>query len=165
MSTFLHSVTQKGQLPASNPTSCVGPLWVFFSSDVHARMARLLLGVLVPAHLFYMAIIYGLQHSFPFALIITAPFLATYIVAILIQMSILLYLAYVSVFWAWSRRINPDNSAIPFTSALADVLGNCLMAGAFLFLKAINDPNASLLDDGEGLLPEGAFANATLTTF
>ena len=31
MSTYLHSVSKKGQLPDSNPRYCVGPFWVFLS--------------------------------------------------------------------------------------------------------------------------------------
>ena len=57
-------------------------------------------------------------------------------------MVILLYVAHVIVFWVWKHGINPDNSAIPFTSALADVLGNVAMAIAFRFLASIHDPNA-----------------------
>ena len=106
------------------------------------------MAVVVPAHLFYMAFIYAVQSKFDFSIQVTGWFVGTYCVAVLVQLAILLYLAYVSVFWAWKRRINPDNSAIPFTSALADVLGNCLMAVTFTLLKAINDPNANIIDDG-----------------
>ena len=115
-------------------------------ADVNAKIARLLLLVLVPSHLFYMAFIYALQTRFDFSVVLTAPFVLSYCTAITIQLVILLYLAYVSVFWAWKVGINPDNSAIPFTSALADVLGNCLMAAAFTFLHSINDPNAFILE-------------------
>lgn len=115
--------------------------------DIHAQMARLLMLVVVPAHLFYMTFIYLVQTRFSFSLILTFPFVSTYCLAVIIQLTVLLYLAYVSVFWAWSRKINPDNSAIPFTSALADVLGNCFMAAAFTFLKWINDPNVQLISD------------------
>ena len=40
---------------------------------------------------------------------------------------------------------------IPFTSALADVLGNCLMAIAFTFLASFNDPNASHFTTSSGV--------------
>lgn len=115
--------------------------------------------VVVPAHLFYMTFIYIVQKQFGFELAITGAFIGTYSLAVIIQLAILLYLAYISVFWAWKMKINPDNSAIPFTSALADVLGNCLMAGAFTFLKLINDQNANFLEDDAS-----TGTNATLTT-
>ncbi|OTF77168.1 solute carrier family 41-like protein [Euroglyphus maynei] len=146
MSTFLHASAPKGLLPTSNPTPFVSPWFVFFSKDLHARMARLLMVVLVPAHLFYIAIIFTLQNTFDFNVAITGPFMSVYIIAVVLQLALLLYLAYISVFWAWKHRINPDNSAIPFTSALADVFGNCLMAIAFTFLKWINDDNTKIMD-------------------
>ena len=118
-------------------------------------MARLLMAVVMPSHLFFILFLYLLQNTFPFSLTLTVPFIVTYLFAVTIQLFILLYLAFISVFWAWKRRINPDNSAIPFTSALADVLGNCLMAIVFLFLKAIQDPNALYEED----LPPTSFIN------
>ena len=127
-------------------------------------MARLLMLVLIPAHLFYMGIIYGLQYKLDItAFKITIPFVTSYLVAVIVQLLLLLYLAYVSVFWAWKRRINPDNSAIPFTSALADVFGNCLMAVTFLFLKFINDENAAE-DSDDGVTTIANIVNGTITT-
>nr|XP_027196683.1 solute carrier family 41 member 1-like [Dermatophagoides pteronyssinus] len=147
MSTFLHASAPKGLLPTTNPTPYVSPWFVFLSKDLHARMARLLMMVLIPSHLFFIAIIFTLQSTFDFQFIITGPFMSVYIIAVIIQLALLLYLAYISVFWAWKNRINPDNSAIPFTSALADVFGNCLMAIAFTLLKWINDDNANIMEN------------------
>nr|XP_046918261.1 solute carrier family 41 member 3-like [Dermatophagoides farinae] len=149
MSTFLHASAPKGLLPTSNPTPFVSPWFVFCSKDLHARMARLLMMVIVPAHLFYMAIIFTLQSTFDFNFVVTGPFMSVYIIAVVLQLALLLYLAYISVFWAWKHRINPDNSAIPFTSALADVFGNCLMAVAFTFLKWINDENTTIMENND----------------
>lgn len=98
--------------------------------------------VVIPAHIFYMSIVYSLQYVFNFKMFLTGPFIGMFFLTVVVQLLILLYLAYVSVFGAWKWRINPDNSAIPFTSALADVSGNFLMAAAFLFLDAIGDRNA-----------------------
>jgi hypothetical protein len=44
--------------------------------------------------------------------------------------------------WSWRKKLNPDNSSIPFNSVMADFFGNFLMAGAFTFLNAIGDVNA-----------------------
>ncbi len=76
----------------------------------------------------------------------------TYMSAVLIQVALLLYVAYVSVLWAWRKRINPDNFATPFTSALADVCGNCLMAVAFIFLESIGDMNARPADMNKNII-------------
>ncbi|CAG2173785.1 unnamed protein product [Oppiella nova] len=153
LSTFLHQTSPKGKLPKSNPRACIQPFATFLGSDVHSRMARLLLFITVPAHFLYLVIIRFWQNNFIF----TIPFVLAYMVAVVSQVAILLYLAYVSVLWAWKRHINPDNSAIPFTSALADVLGNCLMAAAFTFLNAINDPNAMVNE--ESFVHQGLVGN------
>jgi hypothetical protein len=65
--------------------------------------------------------------------------------AVLIQVAILLYVAYVNVLGDWRRLINPDNFATPFPSALAYVCGNCLMAAAFTFLDSIGDMNKNII--------------------
>ena len=117
----------------------------YITLDINAKIARLLMIILVPSHFFYIFFIYSLQKQFDFSIVLTIPFVLSYFTAVTLQLVILLYLAYVSVFWAWKQGINPDNSAIPFTSALADVLGNCLMAGTFTFLHSINDPNAHII--------------------
>src|SRR5699024_801033 len=117
--------------------------------------------VLVPAHLFFMVFIYALQTHFHFSLVPTVAFMFSYCTAITVQLVILLYCAYVSVLWAWKQGINPDNSAIPFTSALADVLGNCLMAAAFTFLHSINDPNAMVLHQNKHFQLIPLYANST----
>lgn len=132
-------------------------------------MARLLMAVIVPAHMFYFFIIYGLKYVFDFSVEITAPFLLCYCLAILVQLFVLLYLAQVSVFAAWRVRINPDNSAIPFTSALCDVLGNCFMALVFFFLASIGDKNAlpEVIVSTTTMLPNSTLitmGNATLST-
>jgi len=126
-------------------------------------MARLLLAITVPTHFFYLIIIRYWQNNFVF----TAPFLIFYMLAVLAQVALLLYLAYVSVLWAWKKRINPDNSAIPFTSALADVFGNCLMAAAFTFLNSIGDINAQVIDATNTTLINSTFAgtDTTITSF
>lgn len=43
----------------------------------------------------------------------------------------------------WKWKIDPDNSAIPYLTALGDLLGSCLLALAFLFLKSIGREYAS----------------------
>lgn len=37
----------------------------------------------------------------------------------------------------WKWKIDPDNSAIPYLTALGDLFGSSLLAIAFLFLSAI----------------------------
>lgn len=48
----------------------------------------------------------------------------------------------------WKYKIDPDNSAIPFLTALGDLFGSCLLVLAFTFMMSIGQP----YDDGE-ILP------------
>jgi solute carrier family 41 len=50
------------------------------------------------------------------------------------------------VHWMWTRRIDPDNSAIPYLTALGDLLGTGLLALAFLFLNFIGDGDSDVGD-------------------
>lgn len=61
-------------------------------------------------------------------------------------MAILLYIAHVMVFWMWRWSVDPDNSAIPYLTALGDLLGTGLLAIAFHFLYLIGDRDADLGD-------------------
>lgn len=48
--------------------------------------------------------------------------------------------------WMWRRKIDPDNSAIPYLTALGDLLGTSFLAIAFLFLFYIGDHDADVGD-------------------
>lgn len=37
--------------------------------------------------------------------------------------------------WRW--KVDPDNSAIPYLTALGDLFGSILLALAFLFIQAV----------------------------
>lgn len=43
------------------------------------------------------------------------------------------------IHWMWSRKIDPDNSAIPYLTSLGDLLGISLLAVAFQFLYLVGD--------------------------
>jgi solute carrier family 41 len=106
--------------------------------DSNSRLARLLWSLVIPTQIFFLIIIYFWQKNFVF----TAPFLLSYCLAVQIQLSFVLYLGFCGVMWSWRKKLNPDNSAIPFNSVMADFFGNFLMAGTFTFLNAIGDVNA-----------------------
>lgn len=44
----------------------------------------------------------------------------------------------------WKYKIDPDNSAIPYLTALGDLFGSSLLAAAFLFLSAIGSPYGAI---------------------
>jgi len=65
---------------------------------------------------------------------------------LLFQVVLLLYIAEVLIQYLWLRKIDPDNSAIPYLTALGDVIGTALLAVAFLCLYAIGDRDSDVGD-------------------
>lgn len=53
----------------------------------------------------------------------------------------------------WKYKIDPDNSAIPYLTALGDLFGSSLLAIAFLFMSAIGHPYGHAVK--EIILPNG----------
>ena len=56
----------------------------------------------------------------------------------LLQVGILLHLANIIVFRMWAQGINPDNSAIPYLTALGDLLGGAFLAVVFYLVELTN---------------------------
>lgn len=59
---------------------------------------------------------------------------------------LLLYIAHIIVHSMWKWKIDPDNSSIPYLTALGDLLGSSLLALAFLFLLSVNKEYGSGLE-------------------
>lgn len=53
------------------------------------------------------------------------------------QICLLLYIAHVLIHAMWRWKVDPDNSAIPYLTALGDLFGSMLLAMAFLFLQGV----------------------------
>jgi solute carrier family 41 len=68
---------------------------------------------------------------------IGAPFVFTYLVASLVQLGMLLYIAHMITHLMWKWKIDPDNVAIPYLTAVGDLIGSLLLLAAFSFLRAI----------------------------
>ena len=77
---------------------------------------------------------------------ITPMFLSIYLTAAMIQVVLLLFSAYTMVLFMWKRKIDPDNSAIPYLTALGDFLGTGLLAIAFLILYQMGDKDSDVGD-------------------
>nr|XP_037280892.1 solute carrier family 41 member 1-like isoform X2 [Rhipicephalus microplus] len=136
ISTFLHQRATLGFLPASDPSVCLNPFLAFFGKSAHARTARVLLLMVVPGHLVFT---YGIRLLKAGHTSVTPIFLVVYLTAAVLQVLLLLYVAHVMVHWMWSRAVDPDNSAIPYLTALGDLAGTALLALSFLLLDAIGD--------------------------
>ncbi|RWS06276.1 solute carrier family 41 member 1-like protein [Dinothrombium tinctorium] len=143
ISTYLHRRNKLGTLPKDDSLLCISPCAAFFGKNIHAKTACLLLLMVVPGHLIFSFGIKLLQAGHT---TITVTFLIVYLLAALLQVFLLLYFAHVMIFWMWSQRIDPDNSAIPYLTAIGDLLGTGFLAIAFLFLYTIGDKDGDVGD-------------------
>lgn len=51
------------------------------------------------------------------------------------QVMVLLYLAYMLIHLMWKKKKDPDNAAIPYLTALGDLLGSVFLGLAFVILS------------------------------
>lgn len=101
-------------------------------------MARLLLFLAGPAHVVFLLITKFISPDFFF----TPSFIFCYLLISILQVAILLQACDSFVHWLWSLGVDPDNTAIPFLTAIADLIGSILLALVFVLLYHIGDPNA-----------------------
>lgn len=137
ISTYLHQRSDLGRLPASDSRICVSPCSAFFGKSPHTKIARVLLSMAIPGHIVF-AYFIRLVDSVQFSSL----FLSIYLFSAILQVAILLYLAYCMIQFMWKHNIEPDNSAIPYLTALGDLLGTALLALAFIILENLKDPIA-----------------------
>ncbi|XP_023241903.1 solute carrier family 41 member 1-like [Centruroides sculpturatus] len=131
ISTSLHQRTKLGILPTGDTKRCIDPFSAFFGKNPHVRTANLLLFMVIPGQYFFLMIIHVLKYDSPD---VPPLFYVLYPVAALIQVAILLYSAYCMILWMWKWSIDPDNSSIPYLTALGDLLGTALLAIVFYVL-------------------------------
>jgi len=138
MSTYLHttSTSGPGSLPLKDEGVCVTPWSIVCGDDQHSRTSRILLFLVIPGHVIFTYTISYLEagHTTP-----TITFLVFYLSAAVLQVMLLLYVCRVMVFSMWSRGTDPDNSAIPYLTALGDLLGGGFLAVAFLLLHLVGE--------------------------
>jgi len=109
----------------------------------HGMPARVLLSLLFPGHTLFVFIIFSVKiFDLP-----SFEFLLFYLIAATVQVAILLYLCQLVVYWMWSKGTDPDNAAIPYLTAIGDLVGTSLLALAFLILEVIGDKSLVKLDD------------------
>ncbi|KAG7154487.1 Solute carrier family 41 member 1-like [Homarus americanus] len=143
ISTALHAAAPLGKMPKFVTEMCINPCSAFCARAGHPRTARVLLLLVVPGHLVFMYTISYLKAGHTS---LTPIFVVTYLLAAFLQVAILLYISHVMVHWMWKMSIDPDNSAIPYLTALGDLLGTGLLAIAFHFLYVVGDRDADLGD-------------------
>lgn len=129
ISTHLHLWGTPGVLPLWMKKCWPNPCSTFCSSEINATSARVLLVLVVPGHLAFFSIVSLLEgQSVPSE----RTFVLLYLLAGLVQVTILLHLADVAVRLAWRRALDPDDHCIPYLTGLGDLLGTGLLALCFL---------------------------------
>ncbi|XP_037659492.1 solute carrier family 41 member 3 isoform X2 [Choloepus didactylus] len=147
ISTYLHIWSTPGVLPLWMKKFWPNPCSTFCTSEINSMSARILLFMVIPGHLVFFYIICLVEgHS----LTNSKSFVVLYLLASLIQVTILLYLAEVMVRLTWHQALDPDSHCIPYLTGLGDLLGTGLLALCFLIdwllrSKAVLDGHPELV--------------------
>jgi len=163
MTTYLNKATNSlfGIFPPEEDAICILPCSALcggysscggLNNIQNASVARVLLFLLFPGHIIFVIVICLVEKlGTP-----TPLFLLFYLLAALSQVAVLLYLCQILVYWMWSKGTDPDNAAIPYLTAIGDLLGTAFLALSFMIL--------SFSEDGflEGIEGESKFENATV---
>lgn len=111
--------------------------------SVISKTTKLLLLMVIPGQLIFIYTIDYLRAGHTSA---TSTFILIYMSAALLQVFLLLTISHYLVVWMWKLGMDPDNSAIPYLTALGDLLGTALLGLAFSILFAIGDKDSDLGD-------------------
>ncbi|XP_075039748.1 solute carrier family 41 member 3 [Mixophyes fleayi] len=143
ISTYLHFWSMPRVLPYKMKQHWPSPYATFFSSGVNSKSARVLLVLVVPGHLVFLYTIHLLQGGHTS---LTALFITFYLIAALVQVSVLLYIADLIVRFMWRRGLDPDNFSIPYLTALGDLLGTGFLAVCFRLVWLLTGTESELGD-------------------
>lgn len=133
ISTMLHQSSIIGIIPP-HAKIFEWPWRAILKGVPYARSARILLMLSVPGQICF---IFAADYIHMSESTITITFILAYLCASIVQVSLLLYLAHIIIHAMWKWKIDPDNSAIPYLTALGDLFGSSFLALAFLFLVSI----------------------------
>ncbi|XP_008103509.1 solute carrier family 41 member 3 isoform X3 [Anolis carolinensis] len=143
ISTFLHFWSMPGVLPHKMRQHWPNPCTTFFTSGVNSKSARVLLLLVIPGHLVFLYTIHVFQAGHT---TLTVTFVAFYLMAAVLQVGILLYLADLLVRLMWRKGLDPDNFSIPYLTALGDLLGTGFLALCFRSVWLLNELKPKLGD-------------------
>ncbi|XP_077649591.1 solute carrier family 41 member 3 isoform X3 [Urocitellus parryii] len=129
ISTYLHVRSSPGVLPLPMKGLWPRPWATFCSPEINSTSARVLLLLVVPGHLLFFFVIRLVEGP---AVASSRTFVLLYLLAGLLQVVVLLYLAEVAVRLTWHRGLDPDSHCIPYLTGLGDLLGTGLLALCFL---------------------------------
>lgn len=142
ISTYLHLHSIPGELP-EEPRGCSYPFRTFFGSGVNNKSAQVLLLFVVPGHLIFLYTIHLMKSGHTS---LTVVFVVVYLLAAVLQVFTLLWIADWMVHRFWRKGKDPDSFSIPYLTALGDLLGTALLALSFHFLWLIGDRDGDVGD-------------------
>lgn len=133
ISTFLHQSTIPGIVPPHTKIF-ENPLRALVTSVPYGQVARILILMSIPGQLIFIFVADAVHmgHS-----TLSAAFVFSYMFASLLLICLLLYIAHVIIHAMWRWKMDPDNSAIPYLTALGDLFGSMFLALAFLFIQSV----------------------------
>ncbi|CAG9864597.1 unnamed protein product [Phyllotreta striolata] len=133
-STMLHKTSIFGQIPSLSK-QWVCPCTALIKGVYPAKTARLLLLLSIPGHTIF---VFAADFFYNGVSTVTPVFVAVYLLVGLVQLVFLLYGSHILVHTMWRYKNDPDNSAIPYLTALGDLSGSGLLLLGFIFLRQIN---------------------------
>ncbi|KAL5517554.1 hypothetical protein EMCRGX_G003116 [Ephydatia muelleri] len=127
ISTSLHSNGVPGVQHSSQ--MYMGPHGTFFSLRQDSKTAMVLVLLVIPGSTLFLFVVHAMDLGHT---VLTPPFMAGYVLAAVLQVVVLLMVADWMVRYVWKMGWDPDNIAIPFLTALGDLLGTSFLALCFL---------------------------------
>lgn len=133
ISTMLHQSSEPGILPPHGRV-LESPFKALVHGTPYAKSSRILILMSIPGQMLFIFLADFIHMS---RMTVGAPFFLSYLTVSLVQVILLMFTAHVIIHAMWRFKIDPDTSAIPYLTALGDVMGSCLLLGAFAFLREI----------------------------
>ncbi|XP_068133013.1 solute carrier family 41 member 2 [Hyperolius riggenbachi] len=142
ISTYLHLHSIPGELP-DEAAGCYHPCKTFCGAGPNRKSAQVLLSLVIPGHLIFLYTIYLMKSGHTS---LTPIFIVVYLLAALLQVFSLLWIADWMVHHIWRKGKDPDSFSIPYLTALGDLLGTALLAIGFHILWLIGDRDGDVGD-------------------
>lgn len=133
ISTMLHQTSLMGIIPPHTKL-WVSPWTALMKGVPSAKSARILIAMSIPGHLIFIFAADYFKHAHS---TIHFSFAISYLLVACLQVMLLLYVAHIIIHAMWKFKIDPDNSAIPYLTALGDLSGSIFLGAAMYFLMSI----------------------------
>ncbi|XP_029041643.1 solute carrier family 41 member 1-like isoform X2 [Osmia bicornis bicornis] len=134
ISTTLHQTSIMGILPPHSKMF-IAPWKALFKGSPYAKTARILVCMAIFGETIFIFVADYLRQG---TSTVNAYFVISYVFVAVLQVMVLLYVAHIIIHAMWRYKIDPDNSAIPYLTALGDLSGTVFLALAFWFLITIH---------------------------